>query len=1651
MVVKMAKMMKSRRLRKRVRKTLGALFLASAIAVAAIPVDDLQASTGTSGKLGVTLTEADSTIPKIKTDEHIYATGDGVYQFAYVNPTSGAGGNKVAVILGYNSSGHTLPNGKLTIPDTVNVYDKFTDVQGSSDGYVAVGQRLNFLFWKHVVHEKDPATGKPLYEQKTESLPHYKLLDGTKVLKSEYDKNPSAYGTRETEKVQATIKDEHGIDQPQYDEQGNPIMVDKTDPQGNVVYVVVNEDVTSDDLDKPITRTEFLPCYYDTKNTEVGWGSLDFDEFYTRIDDTKYDKSDASNFKLTTDSLDQWITNVAVEYIGNQALHIDEATKKITVSDWITAADVEAGKVKGVFQGQGNIVDLVVGPNLKGIGDYAFCSCTGLTSITLGNGLEIIGNHAFDSCLNIKQIIVDPNCNMRRIGDHAFYNCQSLAAFQMPTPVEAIGDGAFENCQKLATIELYSPDRVTALNTIGDHAFKNCISLTSLVIPNNVTGNSNYDGGKPGDKLKLSMVQGCKNLQTIKVINENADFIADGAYDFEAFKAEMPETFYFEGVNTATSSNVARQDTLHRTANDNSIAFKYLDQNVYEIVKPDPDNPDKKAIFRVNSNNELIYCYIENGMENIILPSTIGPYRITTISSTSFQHNCFLKKITIPSSVLTIADGAFLGCHKLTDVIFESPVQCKIGANAFKTQEAAVHQAGCDGSLLTGKDLKLTFTGDISYASGPFDYAMNPSNNINIGSQERTYITYYSGWPTNLTVKYNEDTDKNELIDYPIFENLDQNTWLDQFPYMTDEMKEAAKNAKTNFGSSADLTDYEREIINSALNIQLPQGIESVKKDLFIENESKETKNGLEKTITTNGIKEILPETFKGCLNLKELYIFGDTSTIGDYAFRDCVNLEKVEISANVNAMGVRPFAGCPNVSYVSFQDGPNFRCEESIIYGLNGGEKGMLIECLESRGVKSGSTSVKAGELAGVTGIAKEAFYDCFGIGIVDLRESAIDKVPEYSFAASEMAKSNMFAVYLPKTCKQIQKNAFKNSAVSSLEIPGSVSYIDLDAFNTDKNSPHTETEEDDGIARGKYKTIEFYCEPDSAANIYASNHGNINISDKPIELEFKVSFGVLNPISGEQQLLETQTVKGGEDAVPPTPPEFEGYTFLGWFPDYRGVSRDLDCLGSYKANNPEDSKLTVTFMDEDGVTVLGTDRVFPGQDAKPPVVPEKPGKRFVGWAPPCTNIEKDTICIAKYDKVDTDENKFTVNFYVTGDDGKDVLISSQRIAPGEKATEPRVPERSGWRFTGWKPDVTEITKDTDTYAQYVPVGPGWPTPTPDPNATPNPNATPTPVPGATATPNPNATASPSPSPVPGIFTLTVRNGSGSGSYVVGAQVIVIADNPSNNSEFSGWTVEPSTAVVASKSSMGTVLIMPASNVTMTANYKSKTNTGNTGTVTRPGGSTGNGTGTGNGSGSSTGSSNGTTVVINKNGLSNTGVVSVTVNGSSDNFVVKISEDANATEAALKALMNEYGDLTNISYFPMDISLYDSTGTNKITDTTGLAVDITLPIPDSLIPYAGNNKVASVVDGRLEKLTPKFTTISGVPCISFTATHFSPYVIYVDTKDLSAGTIQDSTPKTGDGIHPKWFLAMGLACISFILFIKKEKNGVPVKAAAAR
>jgi hypothetical protein len=195
------------------------------------------------------------------------------------------------------------------------------------------------------------------------------------------------------------------------------------------------------------------------------------------------------------------------------------------------------------------------------------------------------------------------------------------------------------------------------------------------------------------------------------------------------------------------------------------------------------------------------------------------------------------------------------------------------------------------------------------------------------------------------------------------------------------------------------------------------------------------------------------------------------------------------------------------------------------------------------------------------------------------------------------------------------------------------------------------------------------------------------------------------------------------------------------------------------------------------------------------------------------------------------------------------------------------------------------------------------------------------------------------------------------------------------------------------------------------------------------------------NGGNKNTASTGGRTNVISTtDGITDVGKMSAKVNGSSDNYVVKISETQEANECATAALTKEFGSLENIRYLPIDISLYDSTGTNKISPVPqGVTVSVTVPIPDDLAIYGGNAKIGSTAGGTLEKMAPKFTVIKSVPCMTFTASHFSPYVIYVDTANLTAAGTLDQTPKTADPIHPKWFLVIGLAAAALFMFLKKD------------
>lgn len=1632
---------KNRKLRRQIRKTVGALFMASAIVVGAIPVQDVSADPSTSsGKVQVLnytdknmssynamvndtgctlsstiLSACESKVPYVDESATIYTTGDGMFQFAFIKPSATAA-DEVAVILGANVT--NLPGNSLTIPETVDAYKKYT-ANTTSSGYCAVSRSDKYLYYKKSVH-KTNASNYPLYE-----VPG---LTGTADDPGEITEfHPSLSKISQNE--DGTWYMVYRYDTHTTDEEGNPIYQE--------LEVV------------PIKVDSCVPCYY---NSYSEWKNLSDNQLYYWNGIGPVDAYDLSSFSLAEDVDNQRIHEAEVQYIGRQYL-IPNDSGNTNQSEWkIGGLVTESNPDKGVFAGKGQIVNLTVGSKLLGIGDYAFYGCSGLDMVSLGNGLSTIGNGAFADCVNMKQCNMELNSQIAAIGKRAFSNCRGLTDIVIPVNVKVIGDYCFEGCDGLQSIDLCGSGSNVLLEVIGLNAFINCSRLTSITFPDNYIDCENASTGETG--IPITYFSGCTSLQYVKVQNSEFTFIEENHTDslncdIGNFLKTVPEIFYFEGPDVSA---------IHTTAKKHSAAFKYLNEDKFEKVVWCPETEydtttgniiagtGHEATFIVDSSNRLIDMEIDSDCGIVEIPANIGAYGIETIGSNSFQNNCLLRKIIIPSTVKYIEDKAFKGCHNLEHVIFSEPINIvSIGTDAFDTQSVDVHKTSCTNkSTFLSEEPELSFTGTISPDSVPFQYAMDPNNSINEGAQPKTHITYYSGWPTNLTVRYNQDTDKNELIDYPRYDELENyEEWKKDsdplagkitYPDMTKEYATAANGAVSAYesylsGTGSRPTEDQMNVINSALNINLPAGIESIKSGLFSgmkENEetgeaeavTDMTVNTDIESVTMNTVEEIEPYTFMGCKKLNGFYMSGGNE-IGNYAFKDCVSLENANVADSVSELGIRPFVGCTALQNVNFGNNPNFTCNGSIIYGLDGGTKTSIIECLETRGSLSGSYSVGPEELTGIAEIREEAFMDCAGIGKVDLTMTSVDVIPEKCFQNTK----DLNSVVLPDTVKSIESESFGNSGLRLLTIPGTQSYIAQDAFMTGDwvKKPSDRETDPKTTESAKQQSIIFECIEGTTADRYAREYWYITPEYGKVYLEHAVYFWNYPnyPNTTDKAIFHEVKVKDGEDAVPPTTgPTVSGYDFVGWT-NYQNISKDTDVWPIYS-----DETFEVAFYDWDGSLISKEGFINPqivgaGKSATPPAEnPTREGYTFVKWTPDYNNVQKDLTVIAQYKNNKDDDAKHTVVFYAYKDSSMQA-ISTQYIEDGKDATEPAVPERKGYTFIGWAPaNFKGVTSDLTIVASY--------------EKTSNSSASPSP----TATSGTSSSSDSSASKKK--YTVSVSGGSGSGSYAAGDIVAINAYYLGNGQNFDKWTTSTAGVGFANPSASSTTFTMPAANVSITATYK----TGGSTTTTSGGTSSSGGS-----TNSSNASNSSTTVQVTKPGISNTNLAGATVSGATDNFVVKVSEDQSATDAVVAALQAKFGDISRIKYLAMDISLYDSTGRTKIADTSGISVNLTLPLPDELVQYAGNNKVAAISNGALEDLNARFTTVDGVPCVNFTASHFSPYVIYVDTANLTAGTI-DATPQTGDPIHPKWFLSLGLACIALILFFKRDKAVIPAKMA---
>ena len=150
---------------------------------------------------------------------------------------------------------------------------------------------------------------------------------------------------------------------------------------------------------------------------------------------------------------------------GEVAIPNNEIWYTSTDGDIVTpyATDVfGANIVSNTYEnGQGVIT---VDGDITSIGDWAFCRCTSLTSVTIPNSVTSIGDIAFDHCTSLTSVTIGNG--VTSIGQQAFSDCTSLTSVTIPDSVTSMGLGTFYNCTSLTSVTIGN-----SVTSIGNGAF----------------------------------------------------------------------------------------------------------------------------------------------------------------------------------------------------------------------------------------------------------------------------------------------------------------------------------------------------------------------------------------------------------------------------------------------------------------------------------------------------------------------------------------------------------------------------------------------------------------------------------------------------------------------------------------------------------------------------------------------------------------------------------------------------------------------------------------------------------------------------------------------------------------------------------------------------------------------------------------------------------------------------------------------------------------------------------------------------------------------------------------------------------------------------------------------------------------------------
>ena len=612
-----------------------------------------------------------------------------------------------------------------------------------------------------------------------------------------------------------------------------------------------------------------------------------------------------------------WSTNLtsitipdAVTTIGYAAFYDCLALTSVHITDLTAWCNINfdsyasnpLGYAHNLYLNGDLVTELVIPDGVTRIPDFAFGSCTNLTSVTIPDSVTAIGVSAFNDCTNLTSIIMPDS--VTSIGAGAFYDCANLTSIKIPNLVTTIEEDTFWYCSSLTSVTI--PDSVVAIN---DNAFYGCFNLTSVYIS---------DAGAwchiAFDDEESNPLLYAENFYLIK--NGEAELITDlilpnsvtsiGDYTFLGCQSltsiTIPDTvttigkYAFRECRNLIDVTIGGGVTnVGKWAFSN--CFSLTNVYTYDIAAWCGINFADSGANPMGAS--VNFYLIKNGLAELITDLVI-PNSVTTIGDFVFSSCWNLTSVIVPESVTFISSNAFYRCVYLVSIVVDE------NNSVYKSLDGNVYSK--DGKTLVlyaqGKE-NTSFTipntveiiNDYAFAECMYLREVIISNSvITIGD----YAFYCCNNLSSVTIGNSVTT----IGDYAFYScnNLSSLT---------------IPNSVTTIG------DYAFGACHNLVNISIPDSITSMGYQVFHSYSSSRLVyneygnacylgNGTNPYVYLHKVESVDNVSY---------VIHENTKFIGDYAFYDCDSLTSITIPNSVIAIGEHALSYCDNLTSITISD----------------------------------------------------------------------------------------------------------------------------------------------------------------------------------------------------------------------------------------------------------------------------------------------------------------------------------------------------------------------------------------------------------------------------------------------------------------------------------------------------------------------------------------------------------------------------------------------------------------------------------------------------------------------------------------------------------------------------------------------------------